>query len=114
MRVRKETDVEMEEKVRLTYLYDFYGELLNSRQQRLLEQHLFEDLSFAEIADQEDMTRQGVFDLVRRCEKKLLSYEEKLKLFQKFQTAQEKLQTIERMSTDPKIRTLAREIRESF
>ncbi len=114
MRVRKDTDVEMKEKVRLTYLYDFYGELLSSRQQRLLEQHLFEDLSFAEIADQEDMTRQGVYDLVNRSEKKLLSYEEKLRLFQKFQTAQEKLEMIEGMSTDPKIRTLAREIRESF
>ena len=106
--------MEMEEKVRLTYLYDFYGELLNERQQRLLEQHLFEDLSFSEIAEREGLSRQGVYDLVSRSEKKLLSYEEKLKLFQKFQTAQKKLEAIERDSTDPKIRALAREIRESF
>ena len=41
----------MEKFVEKTYLYDFYGELLNERQQRLLEQHLFEDLSFSEIAE---------------------------------------------------------------
>ena len=104
----------MEEKVRLTYLYDFYGELLNERQQRLLEQHLFEDLSFSEIAEREDLTRQGVFDLVSRSEKKLLTYEEKLRLFEKFQAAKEKLEAIASASEDPKIRALAQEIMDSF
>ncbi len=113
-RVRKENDVEMEEKVRLTYLYDFYGELLNERQQRLLEQHLFEDLSFSEIAEREDLTRQGVFDLVSRSEKKLLAYEEKLKLFEKFQSAKEKLEAIVHASDDPQIKALAQEIMDSF
>ena len=104
----------MEEKVRLAYLYDFYGELLNERQQRLLEQHLFEDLSFSEIAEREGLTRQGVFDLVSRSEKKLLGYEEKLRLFEKFQSAKEKLETILRSSEDPQIKALAQEIMDSF
>ena len=74
----------MEEKIEQAYLYDFYGELLNEHQRRIYEDFVFHDLSLGEIANEEGISRQGVADMVKRCEKKLLAYEEKLHLVEKF------------------------------
>ena len=55
----------MEEKVTQTYLYDFYGELLNEHQRRIYEYFVFDDLSLGEIAAEEGISRQGVHDMVK-------------------------------------------------
>ena len=70
----------MEEKLEQAYLYDFYGELLNEHQRQVYEDFVFNDLSLGEIASEEGISRQGVADLVKRCNKKLLDYEAKLNL----------------------------------
>ena len=88
----------MEEKVEQAYLYDFYGELLNEHQRRIYEYFVFEDLSLAEIAAEEGISRQGVHDIVKRCDKMLLEYEEKLKLVAKFMKIQKQVQEIVRIS----------------
>ena len=62
----------METKVELAYLYDFYGELLNEHQRRIFEEHVLNDLSFGEIALEEDISRQAAHDMVKRCSKKLM------------------------------------------
>ena len=74
----------MEEKVEQAYLYDFYGELLNEHQRRIYEDFVFNDLSLGEIASCEGISRQGVHDLVKRCQKTLEGYEMKLHLVEKF------------------------------
>lgn len=56
----------MDEKLRLTYLYDFYGELLNDRQRQIYEDSVFNDLSLGEIAREEGISRQGVSDMVKQ------------------------------------------------
>ena len=61
----------MEQIVEQAYLYDFYGELLNEHQRRIYEDFVFQDLSLAEIAEAEGISRQGVHDLIRRCTKTL-------------------------------------------
>ncbi len=66
----------MEEKVEQAYLYDFYGELLNEHQRRIYEDFIFNDLSLGEIASCEGISRQGVHDLIKRCNKLLAGYEE--------------------------------------
>ena len=76
----------MEDKLQQAYLYDFYGELLNEHQRRIYEYFVFQDLSLGEIAAEEGISRQGVADMVRRCDKKLKDYEEKLHLVERFQT----------------------------
>lgn len=76
--------IDVEEKLRQTYLYDFYGELLNEHQRRVFEDYVCNDLSLSEIAAELGISRQGVADLVRRCERKLLGYEEKLHLVERF------------------------------
>ena len=74
----------MEEKLEQTYLYDFYGELLNEHQRRIYEDFVFNDLSLGEIAGEEGISRQGVADMIKRCNKKLADYEQKLHLVRKF------------------------------
>ena len=81
----------MEEKIEQAYLYDFYGELLNEHQRRIYEDFVFNDLSLAEIANEEGISRQGVHDMIKRCTKALEGYEEKLHLIAKFQSAKQKV-----------------------
>lgn len=66
-------------------LYDFYGELLTEHQRHIYEEVVFNDLSLSEIAQEQGITRQGVHDLVKRCDKILEEYERKLHLIDKFQ-----------------------------
>ena len=81
---------DMEPKVRQTYLYDFYGELLNEHQRKIFEAFVFEDLSLGEIAEEQDISRQAVFDLVKRATSKLEGYENKLHLMARFMELREK------------------------
>ena len=57
-------------------LYDFYGELLNEHQKEIYEDVVFNDMSPSEIAREEGISRQGVHDLIKRCDKILKDYEE--------------------------------------
>lgn len=66
-------------------LFDFYGELLTDHQQKVYSGAVFDDLSLTELSEEEGISRQGVHDLIKRCDKLLEGYEEKLKLVEKFQ-----------------------------
>ena len=66
----------MEKFVEQGYLYDFYGELLTERQ--------LEDYSLSEVAEDLGISRQGVHDMIKRCNKTLEEYEQKLHLVEKF------------------------------
>ncbi len=74
----------MEHIVKQGLLYDFYGELLTKHQREVYEEVVFHDMSLGEIAKERGISRQGVHDLIKRCDKTLMEYEEKLKLIQKF------------------------------
>ena len=65
----------MEKIVERNMLYDFYGELLTPHQQEIYESIIFQDLSLSEVAEIHGISRQGVHDLVRRCDKLLEGYE---------------------------------------
>ena len=73
-------------------LYDFYGELLTDHQKEVYEQFVLEDLSLSEIAESVGISRQGVHDLVKRCNKILEGYEAKLHLVEKFLSVKDKVQ----------------------
>ena len=75
-------------------LYDFYGELLTDHQKEVYEQFVLEDLSLSEIAESAGISRQGVHDLVKRCNKLLEGYEAKLHLVEKFLSVKQKVQEI--------------------
>lgn len=107
---------DLDEVVRLAYLYDFYGPLLKDRHREIFEQYVLDDLSLSEIANEYEITRQGVYDIVKRCSKKLESYEDKLMLFYKFRLAKERLMQVEELvnqnegSDKKQILTLTHEI----
>ncbi len=75
-------------------LYDFYGELLTDHQKEVYEQFVLEDLSLSEIAESAGISRQGVHDLIKRCNKLLEGYEAKLHLVEKFLSVKGKVQEI--------------------
>lgn len=84
----------MEKIVRQSLLYDFYGELLTEHQKNVYEDVIINDLSYSEIAALNGISRQGVYDLIKRCDKILEEYEDKLKLVEKFERARERMSAI--------------------
>ena len=74
----------MEKKLMQTYLYDFYGDLLNEHQRNIYGDFVLNDLTLSEIAEEEGISRQGVYDLVKRCDRLLEGYEQKLHLLERF------------------------------
>ena len=71
---------DMQERVELNFLLDFYGPLLTEHRRELMGLYCEEDLSLAEIADQMEITRQGVSDAVNKARRQLNDYENKLGL----------------------------------
>jgi hypothetical protein len=95
-------------------LYDFYGELLTQHQKKIYEDAVFNDYSLGEIADENGISRQGVHDLIKRCDKMLNGYEEKLHLVEKFSRIKYKIQQINRLTDDEEIRRLSNDIIEEL
>lgn len=88
----------MEKIVEQGLLYDFYGELLTAHQQRIYEDAVLNDLSPSEIAKEHGISRQGVHDLMKRCDKILEEYEAKLQLVAKFMKIREMAAQMERLA----------------
>ena len=80
--------------VEQTLLYDFYGELLTEHQKLVYENIVFNDLSYSEVAKEQGISRQGVYDLVKRCDKVLEEYEAKLHLIDKFLNTKQRVERI--------------------
>ena len=115
--------IKMDEILKQSLLYDFYGELLTEHQKEIYEQVVIEDLSLSEIARDAGISRQGVHDLIKRCNKILEEYEAKLHLVEKFLSIKEKVHQLndllEESKTDEsqliqKIRKISGEIIEEL
>jgi len=74
----------LEKVERMVWLLDFYGPLLTERQRRIMQLHYENDWSLGEIAGEMQVTRQAVHDILRRAEKSLEQYEDRLGLVEKF------------------------------
>ena len=85
----------MEKIVRQSLLYDFYGELLTDHQKNIYEEVVMNDISYSEIGRIYGISRQGVYDMIKRCDKILEDYEGKLKLVEKFVNARDKIATVQ-------------------
>ncbi len=81
-------------------LYDFYGELLTEHQRRIYEDAVFQDMSLGEIAEEAGISRQGVHDLIKRCDKILCDYEAKMHLVQRFGEARQTVSEILRLTEE--------------
>lgn len=82
-------------------LYDFYGELLTEHQKKIYEDAVYNDMSLSEIAQEAGISRQGVHDLIKRCDRILQEYEEKLHLLERFQETKKLAGEIHRLATEP-------------
>ena len=78
--------MKIEENVLLGSLLDIYGELLSEKQKNMLDAYVNQDMSLAEIAEDEGISRTAVLDSINLAKNKLFKFEEKLK-FNKFKTS---------------------------
>ena len=74
-----------EKNLEMSFLLDFYGDILSERRRSVMSMYYNEDLSLAEIADEIGISRQGVRDLIKKSEEELSLLEEKLGLARKFE-----------------------------
>ena len=74
----------MDDRLEIGWLFAFYGPLLTQRQRSLLSLYCEEDFSLSEIAAQEGISRQGVYDTVRRSVHQLEAYERQLGLLSRY------------------------------
>ena len=111
----------MDKKIEISMLWQIYGALLTEKQREYIDYYYNEDLSLAEIAQNDGITRQGVRDIIKKGEKKLFEYEEKL-LFMKKTINQEKqienilakLNKIHEDSSDEKVNNILEEVKKEL
>ena len=96
---RRGCEMLLEKTTRMNFLFDFYQALLTEKQRSYMQLYYLDDLSLGEIAESYDVSRQAVYDNIRRTESMLEEYEEKLQLFEKFQNRQQILSKLEKSIT---------------
>jgi len=74
----------LEKTTKMNMLYDFYQTLLTDKQREYMELYYYEDYSLGEIATETNVSRQAIYDNIKRTEQILMNYEEKLQLYEKF------------------------------
>lgn len=84
----------MDRKVEISILCQIYGKLLTEKQLNILDNYYNLDLSLSEIAENENITRQAVRDIMKKGENKLFEFEEKLGIMKKTQRQEEKIADI--------------------
>ncbi|WP_026510006.1 YlxM family DNA-binding protein [Butyrivibrio sp. LC3010] len=93
----------MEKIVEQGLLYDFYGELLTAHQRQVYEDAVYNDLSLVEIAEEYDISKQGVHDLLKRCTNSLEGYEKKLHMIERTDRIRKQLGNMSKAVTDYKL-----------
>ena len=79
----------LEKTTRINYLFDFYQSLLTEKQQSYMSLYYLDDYSLGEIAEEYEVSRQAVYDNIKRTEAMLEEYEEKLIVISKISRAQQ-------------------------
>lgn len=107
--------MELEKTVRMNILFSFYRNLLTDKQAQYMADYYEEDYTLAEIAENNNVSRQAIYDSIRRTEESLLDYEEKLQLVEEFEARKKILRKIrahlkENYETDQKLINLLNEI----
>lgn len=105
----------MNQVLQKTLLYDFYGELLTEHQRNVYEEVVLNDISCSEAAEDLGVSRQGIHELVKRCNKILEDYESKLHLVERFLRIRQKVEEIQMLADQcggMDKETLANQVRE--
>ncbi|MFO1445879.1 putative DNA-binding protein [Bacillus sp. Bva_UNVM-123] len=97
----------LEKTTRMNFLYDFYQSLLTPKQRSYMSLYYLDDFSLGEIAEEYDVSRQAVYDNIKRTEAMLEEYEEKLLLFHKFQERSKIVAEIKNLLNEELVNTKA-------
>ena len=84
----------LEKYVEISLLYDFYGDLLSHKQKLIIDYYYNNNFSLGEIAEKIDISRQGVYDSLKRGEELLYDYDDKLKLLEKYTTNRDLIKNV--------------------
>ena len=84
----------MERKVEISMLIEIYGKLLTEKQLEILNDYYNMDLSLSEIAENNQITRQAVRDIIKKGERKLFEFEEKLQIMRKMLKQEKQISNI--------------------
>ncbi len=104
----------MEKKIEAGLMLDFYGQLLTVRQEEILHMYYDHDLSLGEIAENLSITRQGVYDNIKRAEKVLYNMESKLGLVKRFLEQRYKLEQALNIVNEVEDELKSRNMKETF
>ena len=111
----------MDKHIQISMLWQIYGKLLTKKQYDVLNDYYNNDLSLSEIAENNNISRQGVRDLIKKGEDKLFDYEEKLNIMKKntesertIQTVLAQLSKIQENSSDKKIEKILSEVQKEL
>lgn len=107
--------MELEKTLRMNTLFSFYEKLLTPKQAKYISDYYEEDYTLAEIADNHGVSRQAIYDSIKRTEDLLIEYEEKLQLIKEFDRRNEAIDNLNEYldnhySEDAKLRTLVNDI----
>lgn len=100
----------MDSIARTSLLFDFYGGLLTEKQRQVMEFYHEENLSLAEIAEEFGISKQGVHDTLKKAEKALNDYEEKLGLVERLLETRKAVSEIDRKIDEISLKTDDREL----
>ena len=111
----------MDKHIEISMLWEIYGKLLTEKQYEVLNDYYNNDLSLSEIAENNNISRQGVRDLIKKGESKLFEYEEKLGIMKKTQENEQTIQLIlaqlskiQDNSSDRKIEKILNEVQKEL
>ncbi len=90
----------MDKLVKIGILLDFYGKLLSEKQYQIMELYYLNDFSLSEIGEELRISRQSVFDTIKRSEEKLYSFENELGLVDKFYSSQDTIRDIRKIAAE--------------
>ncbi len=102
----------LEDSLYLQRLYDFYGKLLTKKQQGYFEAYYFNDFSITEIAENHHISRNAVFDQLKRVEQKLEEHENTLNLYHTYQKREGLLDKMLKSDDIEEIKTLIHKVKE--
>lgn len=84
----------LQKTIEISVLYDYYNQLLTEKQSDIIDLYYNQDLSLGEIAEEFNISRQAVYDMLKRTEKLLYQYEEKLGFIELLKTKNQKISKI--------------------
>lgn len=111
----------MDKHIEVSMLCEIYGKLLTEKQYKVLNDYYNKDLSLSEIAENYNISRQGVRDILMKGEGKLFEYEEKLAIMKKSQLQEKHIQIIltqlseiKENSSDKKVEKILKEVQKEL